>query len=199
MSLLPQRMLHKGIKVPHERSQLQDAQGKGIRTFGRKRAQVELCHSSGRCDALLEDDFVVASVSSPLISLGRLTRRGWRIGTSTTTATGMILRSPDGDVEVPIHYKKNSLAVEGVVRAVEQVEGESEISKVWTVVELKGRLYCALDRRGWYADSLSDWRPHMFIPQTREVGDPLSQWSATEFPFRTSLIRHGSEKQVGSD
>ena len=68
-------MVDKGFAVQSHRAFLQDAQGKDIKTYGKSRAQVGLF--SNDQEAVLEDDFVVASAASPLISLGRLTQKGW--------------------------------------------------------------------------------------------------------------------------
>ena len=190
VSLLPHRMVDKGFAVQGHRAILQDAQGKDIKTYGKRRAQVGLF--SNDQEAVLEDDFVVASVASPLISLGRLTQKGWRIGPSSGAESGMELQSPDGYISVPIKYKKNSLAIEGCVRSVEMHDAPAEkVMSIYTVVELKRGLYEHVDKREWYANGCSDYRPYITIPNTVMAGDPLSKWDPREHPLRTTLVRQG--------
>ena len=58
------------------RAVLEDAQGSQLATYGRKLAQIECEVSDG--SVIIEDDFIVASVQTPLVSMGRLLQKGWR-------------------------------------------------------------------------------------------------------------------------
>ena len=105
ISLLPQSMAHYGRASKMGKAVLEDAQGGKLTTFGKKLAQIE-------CDGkeamvIIEDDFVVASVQSPLISLGRLLQRGWRLIPGSGEA-GVHLQAPDGFSSIPLHFNRNS-------------------------------------------------------------------------------------------
>ena len=90
----------------------------------------------------------------------------------------MELQSPDGYISVPIKYKKSFLAIEGCVRSVEMHDAPAEkVMSIYTVVELKRDLNEHVDKRGWYANGCSDYRPYITIPNTVMAGDPLSKWN----------------------
>ena len=74
---------------------------------------------------VIEDDFVVASVQSPLISLGRLLHKGWTLTPSNAEA-GVNLVAPDRACEVPLCFKKNSLALYAHIRVVNLVDGKMD-------------------------------------------------------------------------
>ena len=98
-------MAHYGRASKMGKGVLEDAQGGKLTTFGKKLAQIE-------CDGeeamvIIEDDFVVASVQSPLISLGRLLQRGWRLIPGSGEA-GVHLQAPDGFSSIPLHFNRNS-------------------------------------------------------------------------------------------
>ena len=68
---------------------------------------------------VIEDDFIIASVQSPLISLGRLLHRGWSLVPGDTTAGAKVnLVSPDGEAAIPLQFKRNSLAVYASIQVV---------------------------------------------------------------------------------
>ena len=68
---------------------------------------------------VIEDDFIVASAQSPLISLGRLLHRGWSLSPGDgATGARVNLISPDGDAAVPLQFKRNSLAIFASIRVV---------------------------------------------------------------------------------
>ena len=77
ISLLPIAMGSKGKSQRLERTVLEDAQGIRVETYGKRRAHVEV-QTEQEDPVILEDEFIVASVQAPLISMGRL-HRGWRI------------------------------------------------------------------------------------------------------------------------
>ena len=70
ISLLPYHMWKKGKPTKMLKAVLEDAQGEKVQTFGRRLAQIECDVGDGV--VIIEDDFIVASVQSPLISMGRL-------------------------------------------------------------------------------------------------------------------------------
>ena len=54
---------------------------------------------------VIEDDFIVASVQSLLISLGRLLHRGWSLSPNNLASAKVNLVSPDGEAMVPLQFK----------------------------------------------------------------------------------------------
>jgi hypothetical protein len=77
---------------------------------------------------VIEDDFIVASVKSPLISLGRLLHRRWSLAPNEHASARVTLVAPDGEAMVPLQFKRNSLAVCASIRVVKEVSGTSSTS-----------------------------------------------------------------------
>ena len=78
VSVLPLSMSACGPHTPHKQERYVDAQGKPMRITQRSICDVYLPGLNG--DVLLREEFVVAPVSRPLLSAGKLMRAGWRIG-----------------------------------------------------------------------------------------------------------------------
>ena len=55
----------------------------------------------------ITEAFIVADVLNPLLAIGKLVRAGWEI---TNTDEGRVFVDPEGETEIPVHFKKNSLA-----------------------------------------------------------------------------------------
>ena len=59
----------------------------------------------------IKEEFIVASVTTPLLSLGKLMKQGWNLHTD---ASGLQLCK--SDKRIPIGFKRNSLCVTGNIR-----------------------------------------------------------------------------------
>ena len=78
---------------------------KMLKEPGFKSAQHNLnCEGNGSDLVVIEDDFVVASMPSPLTSLGRLLHGGWALTPSNAEA-GIKLAAPDRGCEGPLCFK----------------------------------------------------------------------------------------------
>ena len=127
ISLLPYHLSGCGTPRPGGHAVLEDAQGERLQTFGKRSARVE-CEGLNNDLAVIEDDFIVASVQSSLISLGRLLHRGWGLAPSDLAGARMTLVSPDGEAVVPFGFKRNSLAVCASIRVVSARDAPSSSS-----------------------------------------------------------------------
>eukprot|EP00435_Cladocopium_sp_Y103_P028310 s1787_g7.t1 len=90
ISLLPYHLSGCGVPRVGGRTILEDAQGERLQTYGKRSARVE-CEGVNNDLVVIEDDFIVASVQSPLISLGRLLHRGWSLMPNNQTGAKMSL------------------------------------------------------------------------------------------------------------
>ena len=94
---------------------------------------------------VIQDEFIVASVPNPLVSLGRLLKKGWSFTPVEEAEAGVGLLSPDRACLVPVVYKKNSLAVKGLVRQVrlkeEEVQAECKVEEKDMAVDTE---YCLI-------------------------------------------------------
>ena len=116
---------------------LWDAQGNQIATAGCREVQLEL-HGEGGDIVLLKDKVHISQqVKQPLISYGRLLRRGWTI----TLDDGPKLTHEESGVKIPITFKNDSLQVSGYVRMLSHVRHVDadvparwrEVGTTWTV------------------------------------------------------------------
>ena len=196
ISLLPQSMAHYGRPSRMGKAVLEDVQGGKLTTFGKKLAQIE-------CDGIettviIEDDFVVASVQSPLISLGRLLQRGWRLIPGSGEA-GVHLQAPGRECAIPLHFKRNSLALYGSINRVThepdeltgqsegQVFDDDELLVVRVIVKLHDRLWENYGLRAW--KTTPEGNPVRFTYETKNFVDGQLMWNLNWWPLRSTLIR----------
>ena len=97
-----------------EEGTLWDAQGNQIATAGCREVQLELQGEEGDVVILSDRVHVSQHVQQPLISYGRLLKRGWTI----TLDDGPKLTHEESGIKVPITFKNDSLMVTGFVRMV---------------------------------------------------------------------------------
>ena len=117
-SVLPKEVASRGQPQDGGKAILEDAQTQ-LKTHGRKLAQVK-CDLGMARSVTIEDDFIVASVQTPLVGLGRLLlQRGWRL-TQGNCEAGVNLVAPDQKCEIPLFFKKNSLALYGCINRVHE-------------------------------------------------------------------------------
>ena len=57
--------------------------------------------------------------------MGRLLQKGWRLCPGDTE-TGVQLQAPDAQCMIPLHSRKNSLALFGTINRVQQVPDEQQ-------------------------------------------------------------------------
>ena len=86
-------------------SSIQDAQGKPIKTEGRRMLNLSFFDEEGS-SCRTQEAFTVASVINPLMAIGKLFREGWELRVSDPQ--GMCLTG--GSSRIPVHLHKNSLA-----------------------------------------------------------------------------------------
>ena len=197
ISILPQSMADCGRRGCPGKAVLEDAQGGRLRTFGKKVAQVE-CEGVHET-VLIEDEFIIASVQTPLISLGRLLQRGWSMVPGDGEA-GVHLQAPDRECQIPLCFKKNSLAVLGVIRRVSHEPGEAlggegtgqkvdddEILMVQTVVKLHDKFWENYGYRAW--KTTPERNPVKFSYETKHYVDGQLIWNLNWWPLRSTLIR----------
>ena len=212
-SLLPKTMCEKGFGKRLGKTVLQDAQGARLETFGKRSAQLE-CEGNGSDLVVIEDDFVVASVQSPLISLGRLLQKGWTLTPSSAEA-GINLVDPDKGCEAPLCFKKNSLALYAHIRVVNLVEEtlatscpittivgddepmsemdeDKEMMVVQTIVEPKAELLDRIFKRGWTTTEAGN--PYIIVPNNVEYMDPSMLFPWSEWPRRRTLVQRADFK-----
>lgn len=75
-------------------------------------------------EILLRHQFITADVQTGLVSLGSLYQQGWYVAPSQS---GPLLTSPGLEVQIPVHFRKNSLAIKAHVRCVTASQEEEDI------------------------------------------------------------------------
>ena len=186
ISLLPCSMADRGQDGGRRfsRTVLEDAQGGRLRTYGRRSAQIEV-EDSGSDLVVIEDDFVVSNVRCPLVSLGRLLHRGWTMTPTPNAPAGVSLLAPDRQCEIPLQFKRNSLAVFAHIRVVNMADDEpglpvqtvpSSLSCPMTCIEEEDDEECGMG-----------YKPYTLVVQTvvqphKEITDRIFKrgWAMTE-------------------
>jgi hypothetical protein len=211
ISFLPYHMSGCGTPRSGGRTILEDAQGECLQTYGKRSARVE-CEGLNNYLVGIEDDFVVASVQSPLISLGRLINRGWSLAPSEHANARVTLVAPDGEAMVPLQFKRNSLAVCASIRVVQDVSGasstttiprtpkpltelkmekvieeENDLMAIQTVIKPNDELLRRIFRRGWATSS--NGNPFIIMPESKNYLSPHLVYSRAEWPLRSTAIQ----------
>ena len=180
ISLLPYDMADRGKcgGKRFSRAVLEDAQGGRLRTYGRRSAQIEV-EGRGNDLVIIEDDFVVSSVKCPLVSLGRLLHRGWTMTPNPEAPAGVSLLAPDKQCEIPLQFKRNSLAVFAHIRVVHEVDEPEGRGDAVQLAPTSYPLTCIEEDEN---DSECDFvgnKPYKFVIQT--VVKPTQEYLARIF------------------
>ena len=109
VSVLPFDYCTAGEAVDPGNSTYRDAQGNMLHTMGRRKVQFSLYGTE------LVDTFVLANVTSPLISLGKFIKANWSL---THGGSGLELFR-DG-ISIPVEFRRNSLVATGRILCVSQ-------------------------------------------------------------------------------
>lgn len=159
-----------------EEGTLWDAQGNQIATAGCREVQLELQGEEGDVVILSDRVHVSQHVQQPLISYGRLLKRGWTI----TLDDGPKLTHEESGIKVPITFKNDSLMVTGFVRMVahnhvRHVDADiparwREVGTSWTVT-------------GNGFPIVGSSAEHYI--------DPSATYAMAEWPYRTTLGYNG--------
>ena len=183
-SVLPLEYAHIGLHDEsfHKDSAYVDAQGKPINVRGARIAEVQL--GSVR----FKERFIIAAVTSPLISMGRLLKDGWCLENN-----GGTMKLVRAGRSIPVHFKRNSLCAHGSIRMLNVVDDSSTP----TAQECKEHVRAlALSEplsslgRGWIQLSENVYALRSISPQhvdtTFCVSDALL-W------LRTTLVKHDDD------
>ena len=100
--------------------QVQDAQGGSMQVTSER--MVEFVFDEGPQPLVIRERCIVANVTQPLLSLGRLMRKGWwpvHEGTDHGGGDSMSLRHSKSGAQIPLVFRGYSLAVQAKIRRVE--------------------------------------------------------------------------------
>ena len=124
-SALPMEYGHAGVPTASDdRLRFVDAQGSTLNVSSTRLATVDFG------DFALKEEFIVASITSPLLSLGKLMKHGWNLQKVNDE-----LHLVKGDKAIPVSFKRNSLCISGNIRMVEDTKCLS-----FCALQLKGPL-----------------------------------------------------------
>ena len=182
ISVLP--MSYREVGLPIDRgTSLRDAQGGKMTNGGMRQAMIELEDEDGHLVELRES-FALSIVKEPLLALGKLLRRGWKI-----EGEGGDVRLTHGLFSKRLQFRHNSLVVDAKIRKVGTVVNQLvEENKVRAVtMEFQGLLRSLLDVAGWHLTS--DRRvPFLVTLSTKFYKDSFPQFNRVDFPYRSTVI-----------
>ena len=184
VSLVPPWLGKEGTPLKARPSAIQDAQGKAIRTEGRRMLNLTFFDEQGSF-CRVQEAFTVASVINPLMAIGKLFREGWEL--KANEHDGMCLT--DGSSRIPVHLHKNSLATYAYVQTPSRCREDNVCyDMVRTVVQLNKHVQEAVNRDepGWHnTDSM------VIVKHSNQnkYENPSLMFSPTNFPYRSTLVR----------
>ena len=127
LSVMPRAWLEAGVGVRNEGGlsvRMMDAQGGIMPNFGSRCVTLDLGQ------ACVQEVFHASDVDAPLLSLGRLLKKGWSLAHRNNM---LHLCNDEEEVEIPVSFMRNSLVVDAQVFAVQDrgdPEPEEEEAKV---------------------------------------------------------------------
>ena len=182
ISVLP--MSYREVGFPLDRvTSLRDAQGGKMTNGGMRQAIIELENEEGHLVELRES-FALSNVKEPLLALGKLLRRGWKIEGESGD-----VRLTHGLFSKSLQFRHNSLAVDAKIRKVGTIMDQPvEESKVRAVtMEFQFLLKSLLGVAGWHLTS--DRRvPFLVTLSTKFYKDSFPQFNRVDFPYRSTVI-----------
>ena len=152
-------------------SSLVDCQGNQLSTSELREFSFVMHTTCGKTVRFKEVGHVSSSVSCPIISYGKLFKRGWRIG---GTNEFPLLEHRDSNISISMAFKNESFVLQGCIRRLQQVNAiRVHVPQRWQQLVL-----------GWYFTD-SDF------PMCRSTGDcfidPSEHFSTDVYVFRTTI------------
>ena len=115
VSCLPRMFEYCGKAVKPQPLNVQDAQGSAMQVHQQRLVEFTLVSRSGQ-PVVLRERCIIADVTQPLLSLGRLIKRGWFPGKDLS---GMWISHDSSGLEIELGFRGNSLTVDATIRRVE--------------------------------------------------------------------------------
>ena len=129
---------------------------------------------------VIKEKFAVANVNAIILSLGRLLRAGWSLRTNNSKHYLY-----NGEDEVEIKLRRNTMVVPAVVRAIGMVD--------------RGPLPVVLEElvagggHGWHV--LPSGLPVLIGRQVEEIPGGESAWNADDWPWVAVFLRVGNKER----
>ena len=187
MSVLPMKYKDVGVALSRK-SVLRDAQGNRMPGGMMREATIELEDDSGT-KVCVNETFALSNVSEPLLALGKLLRRGWKVGGED----GQV-HLTFGEFDKVVESRKNSLVVSAEIRMVTSDECEkAEIRAVTMTFE--GHMRDLLTLPGWHLSH--DRRvPFLVVHNSKFFKDCYPQFERRSLPFRTTIVKRDATWEV---
>ena len=185
MSVLPLSFGKIGVPLS-KKSVLRDAQGNVMKGGSLRQAVVVLQDEQGS-EVHLRETFALASVQEPLLSLGKLVKRGWKVGGDDAGATLSY-----GAFQKQVGYRNNSLVTKAVVRQVEEVD-PAAIRAV--TITFEGPMKTKVDVPGWQLTHNKEI-PFCVVLGSKNYKDSYPQFNRADFPFRSTVIWKGGQWEL---
>lgn len=129
--------------------------------------------------ARLRETFALSSVSEPLVALGKLLKRGWRVA-----GDGEDVKLACGEFSKTIWFRSNSLSTVAKIRLVE-TPGDTFVRAV--TMSFEGMMMNLLSVPGWHL-SLDRRVPFLVVMNSNHHHNSFPQFQRTDFPFTATLI-----------
>lgn len=182
-TVLPLHMSGAGTPSCIQDSALRDAQGNPIHVSTVRDICFDLETEDGQVITIRDKAHFSSAVDSPIISYGKLLKKGWGISPDTT---GSFLTHARG-FRIPMNFRNNSLTIHGHVRVISTPASETGVVRAIQVDV--PRSWNGLGN-GWW-DISDDMIICVSGAQTYQ--DVTNHVSVIEWPYRTSVAFHDAD------
>eukprot|EP00435_Cladocopium_sp_Y103_P050701 s939_g15.t1 len=183
MSVLPLSYKNYG-KSLSKTSVLRDAQGNRMPGGSLRQAVVTLEDDFGNVVELRET-FALSNVSDPLLALGKMLKRGWKV-----EGDGVGVRLVHGDFNKSVGFRSNSLALEAEIRMVGADLSAVQVPAIPTVrqvtMSFEGMMNSLLTVPGWHL-SMDRKVPFLVVVNSNQYKDSYPQFNRNDFPLTIVL------------
>ena len=175
-TVIPVSMADAGVESSTQESYLRDAQGSQIATSGVRDISIVAHSLDGRAITFKDRGHVSSKVEQPLISYGKLLRRGWSVDAEGDNG-GPVLKHKCG-AQIPVNFRHHSLTIHGEVRMVSDLNVRAitvDVPRSWQKL-----------KNGWYDVDDAD-RFILNVSSASNFVDTSQSLLLHEFPFRTTI------------
>ena len=187
MSVLPLKFKDVGEKLT-QKSVLRDAQGNRMAGGNMRQAMVELTDEAGN-KVCLRETFALSNVAEPLLALGKIVRRGWRV------------EGRDGEIHLScgifdkvLTMRNNSLVTDAEIRMVSTEEKSPTAIRTVTMT-FERHMADVMEIPGWHL-TRDRKVPFLVTCNSQSTKDCAPQFNRVDLPFRTTIVKKGAEWEV---
>eukprot|EP00439_Symbiodinium_sp_Y106_P058645 s3472_g8.t1 len=172
ISVAPLRFSQLGAPASPTNVLMQDAQGRRIREHGSRVLDLDVT-TLDNDKVTIREKFAIANIEAVIVSMGRLLRMGWCLGSSNGSP-----HIEQGGHRIPVRLRRNTLTVLAMVSAIATVVPGDATHATWS---------SWLERPGW--QNLRSGLPVLVANGVEELDLEKLIWSEEDWPYLAVFVR----------